>query len=276
MNRTSATQSSAWDEVFDPQGGLTFAKIATPKAAMVYARLWKTTVNCEQETRKLSSGLCAGMCLPNGHPLPVSIIDVARGDLRILTDRPLRFGTRTNIVFFCRDLTNTTPNTGIVHWCRPAESGWEMGLFLNSPIPESMVSGSWWELRDSIRYPCRWQAWIIDQPSASRRPITITDYSLGGIGFECPYRLTVGTQIQISQSPHPSVPAYVLGRVERVIGGGGYGCFLPREGGRFLPGMFNASQTLHMESPFVDGLRIRSSLLPQMIEKLPVGGFDAT
>ena len=233
------------------------------------------TVNRE-EVRKLSSGLCAAICLPSGNPLPVSIIDVARGDLRILTDRPLRFGTRTNIVFFCRDLTNTTPNTGIVHWCRPADGGWELGLFLNSPIPESMVSNSWWELRDSIRYPCQWQGWMLEADGTARRPITITDYSLGGMRFECRWRLPLGTRIQISQSPHPSVPAFVPGRVERLISDGGYGCFLPREGGRFLPGMFNASQSLHMESPFVDGLRIRSSLLPQMIEKLPTGGFEVS
>lgn len=227
------------------------------------------------EAKKLSNGLRAGICLPSGHPLPVSIIDVARGDLRILTDRPLRFGTKTNIVFFCREMTNTTPNTGIVHWCRPALKGWELGLFLNSPIPESMISNSWLELRNSIRYQCRWQAWIVHENCTARQPVIITDYSLSGIRFCFSEHILPGTQIHLSQSPHPSVPAYVTGRVERVVRGGGeYGCYLPQEGGRFLPGMFNTSQALHMESPFVDGLRIRSSLLPQMIEKLPVGGFD--
>lgn len=208
-------------------------------------------------------------------PLPVAVQDIARSDVRMLTDRPLRFGTRVNLVLYLHMMSSTVPNVGVVHWCRPGTHGWELGLYLNAPIPESLISKSWWELRQSIRYDCHWNAWLVDAKKNTRRLIAIRNYSLSGMKFECSEKLKAGTYIDVSHSSTPSVPAYIRGRVERVgHNANDYGCYLPHESGRFLPSMFNHGSTLHMETPFVEGLNIRSSLLPEMIDKMPTGGFE--
>lgn len=223
-----------------------------------------------------TGGIKVSACLESGLPLPSAVQDIARSDVRLLTDRPLRFGTRINLVLYLNLVSSTVPNVGVVHWCRPSTHGWELGLYLNSPIPESLISKSWWELRQSIRYECHWRAWLVGQEDAPRNMIVIGNYSLCGMKFESPLKLVPGSDIQISHSAAPSVPAYIRGRVERVGQNvNDYGCYLPHESGRFLPSMFNHGSTLHMESPFVEGLSIRSSLLPEMIDKLPTGGFDS-
>ena len=131
----------------------------------------------EKETAR-TGGIQICACLESGVPLPLTVSEIARGDVRLTTDRPLKFGTPVTMAIFLDLLSGSVPNRGVVHWCRPSVSGWELGIFLNSPIPESMMSRSWWELRESIRYACNWPASLNFSDASERLPIRILNYSL--------------------------------------------------------------------------------------------------
>lgn len=227
----------------------------------------------ERETAR-TGGIQICACLESGVPLPLNVEEIARGDVRLTTDRPLKFGTRLTMAIFLDFLSGSVPNRGVVHWCRPSVSGWQLGIFLNSPIPESMMSRSWWELRDSIRYACNWPAWLSLPNQSIRQPIRILNYSLCGIKISCDASLSIGTEFGICTSSSEHSPPTLVGRVERTdVAPSQFGCYLPHETGRFLPGVFNQSSALHIETPCTQGMNTRTSLLPEMIDKLPTGGF---
>ncbi|MEO2013130.1 MAG: PilZ domain-containing protein [Fuerstiella sp.] len=216
--------------------------------------------------------MCAS--LDSGFPLPVVVEDVARGDIRFLTDRPLRFGTRLHMSMYIDLASGSIPHRGVVHWCRPCHQGWQIGVFLNGPIPNAIMSKSWWELRNSLRYESNWQAWI-DVPDRPRRAqIQVLNYSQCGVRIRCPDGLAVGDTFRICNVKAGDSPALVSGYVERIDANPGeYGCFLKNYGGRFLPGMFGQSTALHVESSVVRGIPCRDAILPEMILILDADTF---
>ena len=196
-------------------------------------------------------------CLESGAPLPLSVSEIARGEIRLTTDRPLRFGTKISLVMFLDLVSGTVPNRGIVHWCRPSISGWELGLYLNAPIPESMLSKFWGELRENLRFACNWGAWIQLPNDAKRKPLRILDYSLCGMKLHCETVLNVGLKVSICTSSSEYSNPVLIGTIERQdIVHNTYGCFLPHETGRFLPGLFNQGTALHIETPCVGGMNV--------------------
>ena len=213
-------------------------------------------------------------CLESGVPLPLHISEISRGDVRVTTDRPLKFGTQIALIMYLDFVSGTVPGRGVVHWCRPSIAGWELGLYLNSPIPENMLSQSWWELRDSLRFPCNWSAWLEIPEIATRQPMRIHNYSLGGIKITSSANLKMGQEFGICTSMSQYSAPVMLGRVERIDPAPNqYGCYLAHEAGRFLPGVFHQSSALHIETPCSAGLSARTSLLPEMIDRMPTGGF---
>ena len=213
-------------------------------------------------------------CLESGVPLPLNISEISRGDVRLTTDRPLKFGTPIALIMYLDFVSGTVPNRGVVHWCRPSNSGWELGVYLNSPIPESMLSKSWWELRDNLRYPCNWSAWLQSSEFATRQRMRILNYALSGIKISCAANLKLGQEFGICISMSEYSAPVMLGRIERIDSAPNqYGCYLAHEAGRFLPGIFHQSSDLHIETPYSAGLNARTSLLPEMIDKMPTGGF---
>lgn len=213
-------------------------------------------------------------CLESGTPLPLCVTEIARGDVRLTTDRPLRYGTPISLVMYQDLISGTVPNRGIVHWCRPSTIGWELGVYLNAPIPENMMSNSWWELRDSLRFSCNWGAWLQIPDVEARKPMQILDYSLCGMRLHCETRLAMGVEVSVCTSSSQHAPPVLVGTIEHHDAStSNYGCFLPHETGRFLPGLFNQNTALHVETPCIGGMNVRTSLLPEMIDTMPTGGF---
>jgi len=216
--------------------------------------------------------VCAS--LDSGFLLPVVVEDVARGDVRFLTDRPLRFGTRLHLSMYIDLASGSIPQRGVVHWCRPSHHGWQIGVFLNGPIPDAIMSKSWWELCNSLRYESNWQAWI-DLPNRSQRAqIQVLNYSQCGVRIQCAEGLNEGDTFRICNARAGDAAALVSGYVERVDAKQAeYGCFLKNHSGRFLPGMFGQSTALHVESSVVQGISHRDAILPEMILNLGADTF---
>ncbi len=97
----------------------------------------------------------------NGAPLPAILVDVARNDVLILTDRPLRFGTALQMVIYCDLITAISYTRGTVHSCRATSRGWEIGVFLSQTLPMRLTSRAFDDLRGHLRYECDWKAWIL-------------------------------------------------------------------------------------------------------------------
>ncbi len=211
--------------------------------------------------------MCAS--LDSGFPLPVVVEDVARGDIRFLTDRPLRCGTRLHLSMYIDLASGSIPHRGVVHWCRPSHQGWQIGVFLNGPIPDAIMSKSWWELRNSLRYESNWQGWIELPNQPQRTQVQVLNYSQCGVKLRCPDGLDVGDNFRICNARQGNAPALVTGQVERIDANQTeYGCFLKNHSGRFLPGMFGQSTALHVEAAVVRGISGRDAILPARILNL--------
>lgn len=191
------------------------------------------------------------VCLDCGTPLPAKLLELARLDLMLLTDRPLRYGTCLQLAIFSDLISAVTQNRAMVHWCRPHLRGWQIGAFLTQPLPERLTNFLWHDLRTSLRYDCNWKAWIRWETSGQVESVRIQNYSIGGFRMltqqtDCP----VGS-FSLFGSTGTREKAVLNGRVEwhrQSESGWQVGCLIQGQRGRDLPRMFGNLAAVHAES----------------------------
>lgn len=205
--------------------------------------------------RAISEVIHASGCLDDGESLPISLLEVAPVDLRILTDRPLSHGTAINLMLRRGNTNHASLNVGTVHWSQARSNGWQLGLHLQFQVSESLVNQSWLQLRNSIRFDCHWAGWAQNSDGQSNR-ILIRDYSLSGLKFESLSRFDEGAELRISQSESPEPHEFVTARVARADDSACvYGCALLFDSGRQLSQMFYSDFEIQREAPFLSGLK---------------------
>ena len=98
-----------------------------------------TTTSARHTSRMPRTDISVSVCLETGTPIPAHLVEVARLDLMILTDRPLRYGTTVQLALFSDLVSSVTQTHGIVHWCRPHQHGWQIGIFMTMPLPDRLT-----------------------------------------------------------------------------------------------------------------------------------------
>jgi hypothetical protein len=202
-------------------------------------------------------------------PLPLEVQQVSRTDVKLLTDRPLRFGTRIRLGLYINLLSAASSNIAVVHWCRPGVSGWQIGTFLTSPLPETLLANAWWELRNQIRYESNWRAWIRWKDNPTAEPVQVTNYSISGLRMQYTGQAVNSRRFWMYPNSSDDTPALLEGRVQwcqQGHEGHALGCYVFNEQGRALPRTFNQSSVLHVEVPDRTNVAPMDSLLPGMIE----------
>lgn len=213
--------------------------------------------------------------LPSGRPLPVSILELAEFDLRILTDCPLAFGTNINLMFLNGNSTDVKSNVATVHWCQHDSVGWQLGLHLHHSMRDHVEKHLQWELRHRIRFDCQWTGWArIDDIDAPHR-ILIRNYSLAGLMFESSAQFTIGDSLKISRSRQPNEGEYIIAELLRHDPSSHqFGCELQVDVGRKLPQLFNNASSIDLEMRFLSGLSRQSKLLPELPHDQSPDGFS--
>ena len=230
------------------------------------------TVQGTAAGRQIDTG-CIQACasLDSGVPLPVRVLQVARTDIKILTDRPLRFGTRLRLAMYVNMQSVSASNNAVVHWCRPGSEGWQIGAFFTSTLPEHLLTDAWWELRNQIRYEANWRAWIRWSGTQSAEPVQLLDYSISGVRMNYAGHVQSGRTFWLYSSSVNDTRPLLEGRVQWVgesADGCSLGCYLFNEKGRELPRAFNQSSILHIEDTNQKSSADPDSLIPAAIENL--------
>lgn len=204
-----------------------------------------------RKRRPIHPEISVSVCLDNGTPIPARLLELARMDLRILSDRPLRFGTPLQISLFSDLISAVTQNRAIVHWCRPHEAGWQIGAFLTTSLPDRLTENAWNDLRNTLRYDCNWKAWILwnneSQPEATR----IVNYSISGLRLEHPRPVAANSPFILLNSAAARDRAILNGRVHwcrSLEDQFQIGCLIDGQRGRDLPKMFGNLAAVHVET----------------------------
>lgn len=219
-----------------------------------------STSSRSQSTGKTTSGLNNGrsvhpeiavsVCLDCGTPIPARMMDLARNDLAILTDRPLRFGTPLQLALFSDLVSAVTQNRAIVHLCRPHPSGWQIGAFLTSPLPDRLTESVWNDLKNSLRHECNWKAWILWDETGELEAVRILNYSINGLRLSSATPVSAGSTFALFGSAGRHDRAVLKGRVQWCRGvedGCQIGCVVHAQRGRDLPKMFGNLAAVHVD-----------------------------
>ncbi|MCA9034990.1 MAG: hypothetical protein KDA91_07670 [Planctomycetaceae bacterium] len=188
--------------------------------------------------------------LPDGMPLATEMLDIAREDILVLTDRPLRFGTRLRVAVFGDLVSMVVYTEAIVHFSRATHCGWKIGAFLDRVLPERLVDHHWDDLRSQIRYDCDWKAWVHTEQTGDLEAVHLIDYSLSGIRLALNSPLEMGTKFRLHSSAGKSRCVSLYGRIEwcRFVEGRYVaGALLPDQQGRLIPRLFGNLIDLHFD-----------------------------
>lgn len=191
----------------------------------------------------------ASVCLEGGLPLASELLDVARMDLLLLSDRPLRFGTTLQVALFCDLASGVSYNKASVHFCRATHRGWEIGAFLLQPMPDFLTARLADTVRSELRYECDWKAWVLWDQQGRLDPVRLTGYSQGGVSFRLNHRAEINSQFSLFGPGGQHHPAILNGRVcwcRAVDDGFTAGCAVAGHRGRELPRMFMNLTELHV------------------------------
>ena len=206
------------------------------------------TTSARNASRIPHAEICVSVCLDCGTPIPARLEELARTDLMIVTDRPLRYGTAVQLALFSDLVTAVTQNRGIVHWCRPSQHGWQIGVFLTMPLPDRLTEREWSDLRSSLRYECNWKAWILWDNDGQLEPVWITNYSVSGVSLNAQRVLKQGSKFTLFGSAGAKDRAVLNGEVQwtrQNPDGTLIGCRIYGQRGRDLPRMFGNLDAVH-------------------------------
>jgi hypothetical protein len=188
------------------------------------------------------------VCLEDGTPVAAELVELARMDLMLRVDRPLRFSTPIRLVLF-RDFSRGVAHCrAVVHWCRTERGCWKLGAFLTTPIADCITDRCGAELRAHLRYPAGWKSWIrIDDTGQLERAL-IVDYSVAGVCTSLPCAVEPGKQLSLfgsgSTVNSPEIPARVQW-CRPHQSGFMMGCFIASQRGKDLPRIFENHDAIH-------------------------------
>jgi PilZ domain len=209
----------------------------------------------DQKTTE-ASAICVheirvSVCLEDGTPVAAELVELARMDLMLRVDRPLRFSTPIRLVLF-RDFAGGVAHCrAVVHWCRTEQGCWKLGAFLTTRIADCITERCGADLRAHLRYPAGWNSWVRFDANGQLERAMIYDYSIGGVSVLLPCRAEPGEQLSLFGSGSPHSSQEVHARVQwchphekQFL----VGCFLPSQSGKDLPRIFENLGAIHAEA----------------------------
>ncbi len=194
--------------------------------------------------------ISVSVCLDCGTPIPARLEELARMDLMLLTDRPLRFGTSIQLAIFSDLVSAVTYNRAVVHWSRPHSCGWQIGAFLTQPLPDRLIEQSWNDLRTALRYDCNWKGWLLLETGGELEPVRILQYSISGLCMRTETMIPVNSRFSLFGTSATCGPAVISGQidwcrtVEESIQAGG---IIHGQKGRDLPRLFESMPAVHLK-----------------------------
>lgn len=233
-----------------------------------------------QSGRFSTLDICMSACLDCGTPLPTQLLELARADLIFITDRPLRFGTSVQLSLYSDFVSAVTQNRATIHWCRPHTQGWQIGAFLNQPLPDRLTENQWNDLRGSLRYDCNWKAWVLWEQNGQLDSVKVVNYSISGIRMLASHPIVANQPFSLFGSAGSRERAVLNGQVQwcrpiedqfQVAG------LIHGQRGRELPRMFGNLTAVHVEKNACDAEGDRESHNTRRCEQdmeerfLPVG-----
>ena len=226
------------------------------------------------------SGVCkavrfkGNVCLEDGIPLAAELLDVARLDILLLADRPIRYGTTLQLAIFSDLVSSVAYTKATVHYCRVTHEGWQIGAFFELPIPDHMIERNWHDLRIQLQYECDWKGWALWDETGRLECVQIVGYSLDGLRLVIDEPVSTGTNVTLYGSGGNRGTSVLKARVEwcrtfdcqTIIG-----CFIAGGGGRDLPKLFGNLSDVH-------AVQTEAFCLPASFEMNPSirTGFEAT
>ena len=183
-------------------------------------------------------------CTEQGLPIPARVCEAGATDLRIQTNRPVVFGSTLRLAVCTSFHSVVAVTEGVVHHCQPADSGWWVGLFLKTRLPEDLLAAPSAENRSEIRYDVNWRAWIRPSGSTDLTSAVIQNYSMSGIRLRIPHGLETNSSVDLLRSPTPDSKPVASLRVQwcRQEGERDY-CIvarIPDRPGRAVPAAFHS------------------------------------
>jgi len=214
--------------------------------------------------RPSQAEIAVSVCLDCGTPIPARLVELTRADLMIVADRPLRYGTPVQLALFGDLVTTVTQNSGVVHWCRPQQNGWQIGIFLTMPLPNRLTEREWSDLRSSLRYECNWKAWIRWEGDGQLEPVWISNYSVSGVCLMSNRIVKQGSKFTLFSSGGTKDRVALEGNVQwtrQNSDGVQIGCLIHGQQGHELPKMFGNLDAVHFSTDEHQYLRNNSDSL---------------
>lgn len=209
-----------------------------------------SSARLRRHRRLVHPEISVSVCLDSGIPIPARLLELARTDLRILADRPLRCGTILQVSLFSDLIRPVTQNRATVHWCRPHEAGWQIGAFLTDSLSDRLTEMSWCDLKNSLRYDCNWRAWILWDGATQPEATHIVNYSISGVRLEHSRPISANSTFRLLNSAAAGDRAILNGRVHWCRPLDDHyqlGCLIHGQQGRELPKMFGNLDAVHID-----------------------------
>lgn len=136
-----------------------------------------------------------------GAPVPTSLVEAAGCDLQVRTTRSMAVGTCFQIV----QMTGFPPEErqwkGVVHWATHRGSQSELGLALSTPAPPETLIASTGSFRRQLRFQTKIAAMMQVSGSGKVTPVTVLNYSRGGMCLQTPQPLVIGNEVEVRWTP---------------------------------------------------------------------------
>lgn len=144
-----------------------------------------------------------------GQTVVANILAIAPRELRVKVPVFCPRWTSVGIRLSNRFIELDSVAFGEVHWFKRSDTEWELGIWLDEELDESVVGAYWQDMRRELRYEVNWGA-VAQWPDGDRKAIRITDYSLSGMSFNCSSTITSRSEFLIWKS-YDTGPAVASG-----------------------------------------------------------------
>ena len=165
-------------------------------------------------------------------------------EARLIAPRQLQHGDLVVLQIDAHPEIPSFASWAEVHWAQACRAGCEVGLYLESEVPEPLLKWPEWDRRLALRYPLNRSAhlwWGNDRHSTE---IEIVNYSSSGLGILCKEPGRLGTAMQVICCEAGVEPVCVQGTAcWQVSNSRGYyiGCELPEMQGRRFAATYRAT-----------------------------------
>lgn len=136
-----------------------------------------------------------------GVPISTNLIEAAGCDLLVRTPKSMPVGSCIQII----QMTGFPPEErhwkGVVHWASHRGSQSELGLALSTTAPPETLIASTGSFRRQLRFQTKIAAMMQISGNNKVQPVTVLNYSRGGMCLQTPQPLVVGNEIEVRWTP---------------------------------------------------------------------------